>query len=74
LKDLKPIAADKLLKILEKKEILPIRQKGSHVFVKGPEGQTSVIPVHKNEKIGRGLLEKILRDLDISREDFLASQ
>jgi predicted RNA binding protein YcfA (HicA-like mRNA interferase family) len=71
LKELKPIAPEKLLKILESQGFQPVRQKGSHVFVRGPEGQTTVIPVHAGEKIGRGLLEKILRDLDISHDDFL---
>jgi predicted RNase H-like HicB family nuclease len=30
-----------------------------------------VVPVHKGESIGRGLILKILRDTELSREDFV---
>ena len=67
---LKPISAEKLIKILESIGFLKIRQKGSHIFLRHPDGRTTVIPLHSDEKIGRGLLKKILKDIDLSREDF----
>jgi len=71
LKKLNPITPEKLIKILNKQGFREIRQKGSHKFFRGPEGRTTVIPFHKGEKIGRGLLRKILRDIDMTREEFL---
>ena len=68
---LKPISAEKLVKILEKKGFIRQRQKGSHVFLQHPDGRTTIIPIHKGEKIGRGLLKKILKDADLSREEYL---
>ncbi len=68
---LKPISADKLIKILENLGFLKIRQKGSHIFFRHPDGRTTVIPIHSGEKIGRGLLSKILKDIGLSRGDFL---
>ena len=47
-----------------------IRQKGSHVKLAHPDGRTTVIPVHKGESIGKGLMSKILRDVDLSKEEF----
>jgi len=42
---------------------------GSHVFFKHSDGRTTVIPIHAKE-ISRGLLRKILKDIDISPERY----
>lgn len=47
------------------------RQRGSHVFMKHRDGRVTVVPVHAGETIGPGLFAKILRDVDLTREDFL---
>lgn len=46
-----------------------IRTKGSHHYLRHPDGRATVIPVHRGETIGRGLMAKILRDADISRDE-----
>jgi predicted RNA binding protein YcfA (HicA-like mRNA interferase family) len=51
-----------------------IRVKGSHHFLKHPDGRATVVPVHSNETLGPGLLASILRDVKLSRaglQDFL---
>jgi predicted RNA binding protein YcfA (HicA-like mRNA interferase family) len=50
---------------------LVIRVKGSHHFLRHANGKTSVVPVHGAETIGPGLLAKILRDCEISREQLV---
>jgi predicted RNA binding protein YcfA (HicA-like mRNA interferase family) len=45
------------------------RIKGSHHFLKHPDGRRTVIPVHAGEAIGPGLLSQILRDCELSRDD-----
>ena len=47
-----------------------VRQKGSHVKLAHHDGRVTVIPVHKGESIGKGLMSKILRDVDMSKEQF----
>ncbi|HXU31381.1 MAG TPA: type II toxin-antitoxin system HicA family toxin [Thermoanaerobaculia bacterium] len=47
-----------------------LRVKGSHHFLRHRDGRSTVVPVHSNETVGRGLLAKILRDCDLSREQF----
>ncbi|MCI1711797.1 MAG: type II toxin-antitoxin system HicA family toxin [Chiayiivirga sp.] len=42
-----------------------VRVKGSHHYVRHPDGRTTVVPVHAGESIGRGLLAKILRDVEM---------
>jgi len=47
------------------------RQKGSHKFFRHPDGRTATVPFHKGEDLGRGLTEKILKDAEATRDDFL---
>jgi len=46
-----------------------IRVKGSHHFLRHPDGRCTVVPVHRGEAIGPGLLAQILRDCEIARDD-----
>lgn len=63
--------AIKLSKILKKLDFKFIRQKGSHMFFKHSDGRTTIIPYHSGDKIGPGLLLKIIKeDLKLSRKDF----
>jgi len=48
------------------------RVKGSHHFLRHPDGRATVVPVHSGETIGPGLLAAILRDCDVNRKDFAA--
>jgi predicted RNA binding protein YcfA (HicA-like mRNA interferase family) len=49
-----------------------VRSRGSHRFLRHPDGRCTVVPVHKGETLGPGLLAKILRDAEISREELEA--
>jgi predicted RNA binding protein YcfA (HicA-like mRNA interferase family) len=48
-----------------------IRTRGSHVFLRHPDGRVTTVPVHSRETLGPGLLRSILRDVDLSVEDLL---
>ncbi len=62
-------AAD-LIKALEKLGFTCTRKsKGSHFRYVHPDGRKTTVPVHKGKDIGRGLLRKILRDVDISADE-----
>ena len=47
-----------------------MRVRGSHHFLQHPDGRCTVVPIHAGETIGPGLLNKILNDCDLSREEF----
>jgi len=68
---LRPLPARKLVKILNKIGFEIVRQRGSHLILKHPDGRLTVIPVHPGEQIGRGLLSKVLKDAKLTREEFL---
>ncbi len=63
------LTASDLLAALAKTGFAVIRVKGSHRFLRHPDGRTTVVPVHSGETIGPGLLHKILRDCQLSHED-----
>jgi len=55
---------------LQKAGFEVIRQKGSHAFLQHPDGRSTVVPLHAGETIGPGLLRKIIRDVEMTREEF----
>ncbi|OQY45589.1 MAG: hypothetical protein B6240_08620 [Desulfobacteraceae bacterium 4572_87] len=47
-----------------------MRINGSHHFVhQHQDGRCTVVPLHRGESIGRGLLAQILRDCYITRKE-----
>lgn len=46
-----------------------VRQRGSHVRLHHPDKRPLTIPDHK--VLGKGLLRKLLRDAELSIEDFI---
>jgi len=65
------LSGKEIISILKKAGFKVERQKGSHVFMKHPDGRVTVVPVHSGETIGAGLLSKILRDVEMTKDDFL---
>ena len=58
---------DRLLKTLGFESV---RQKGSHVFYRHPDGRTTTVPSHPGRDLARPLLREILREIDLSPEEF----
>ncbi len=42
---------------------------GSHVFFRHDDGRTTVVPIH-NRELSKGLLRKILNDIQLSVEEY----
>ncbi|TSA11354.1 MAG: type II toxin-antitoxin system HicA family toxin [Deltaproteobacteria bacterium] len=64
------ITGNRLIRALRKIGFEVVRTKGSHHFLQHPDGRCTVVPVHRGETIGRGLFARILRDCDLTREEF----
>ena len=64
------ISGKNLCKILEKLGFEKIHQKGSHVRYKHPDGRLTVVPIHGNEELGKGLLNEILKQVKVDREEY----
>ncbi|MBI4367653.1 MAG: type II toxin-antitoxin system HicA family toxin [Deltaproteobacteria bacterium] len=60
----------RLIRILQSIGFQLEHQRGSHVFLRHPDGRATVVPMHRGEDVGRGLLRKILRDIQMGPKEF----
>jgi len=67
----RPTGTD-LIRALGKVGFAVARIKGSHHFLQHADGRVTVVPVHAGETSGPGLMSKILRDTDPTREELIA--
>ncbi len=58
-----------IVRSLQKAGFWVDRTRGSHVFMKHPDGRATAVPVHSGETLGPGLLRSILRDTKLSVEE-----
>ena len=63
------VTGAQLIRALRKLGFEVVRIKGSHHFLQHNDGRCTVVPVHRSETIGRGLLAQILRDCELSGEE-----
>ncbi len=64
------IDARKMEKLLFKLGFERIRQKGSHVFYRHPDGRTTSVPHHPGRDLARPLIKEILREIQLSVEEY----
>jgi len=59
-----------IIRILQQAGFTVVRTRGSHAVLRHQDGRTTVVPLHYRETIGPGLLRAILRDVEMSVENF----
>jgi predicted RNA binding protein YcfA (HicA-like mRNA interferase family) len=64
------VDAKTLEKVVLRLGFVAVRQKGSHVFYRHPDGRTTTIPHHAGRDIARPLIRSILREIDLTPEAF----
>ena len=65
------VSGNKMIKILSKKGFVTARQRSRHIQMKDDKRRIITIPVHSGKKNSIGVLIKILRDAEITREEFI---
>jgi predicted RNA binding protein YcfA (HicA-like mRNA interferase family) len=58
-------------KLLSRLGFERIRQKGSHVFYRHPDGRTTTVPDHRGRDIARPLIREIIREIELTRDQFI---
>jgi predicted RNA binding protein YcfA (HicA-like mRNA interferase family) len=58
-------------KLLLRLGFTAVRQKGSHVFYRHPDGRTTTVPNHPGRDLSRPLLREILREIELTPEVFV---
>jgi predicted RNA binding protein YcfA (HicA-like mRNA interferase family) len=64
------IKAKDLIRALRRAGFQLVRIRGSHHFLQHSDGRVTSVPVHSGEIIGPGLLATILRDIEMTSEEF----
>lgn len=64
-----PIKPKKFIKILLRLGFSERDAEGSHIFFVHADGRTTVVSVH-NKEMSKGILRKILNDVQLSIEDY----
>jgi predicted RNA binding protein YcfA (HicA-like mRNA interferase family) len=57
-------------RLLKKLGFAPVRQRGSHVFYRHADGRTTTVPNHPGRDIARPLLREIIREIELTPEQF----
>ncbi|RMF32629.1 MAG: type II toxin-antitoxin system HicA family toxin [Chloroflexi bacterium] len=65
------LKARQVIRVLESIGFERIRQSGSHVTFRHPDGRWTIVSVHPGKMIPRGTLRKIIRDTGLTVEEFL---
>ena len=64
------IDARKMEKLLFKLGFEKVRQKGSHVFYRHPDGRTTSVPHHRGRDLARPLIKDILREIELNSDEY----
>jgi predicted RNA binding protein YcfA (HicA-like mRNA interferase family) len=67
---LKLVNAKTMEKLLLELGFEKVRQKGSHAFYRHTDGRTTTIPHHKARMLARPLIREILREIEITIDDY----
>ncbi len=58
-------------RVLEDMGFVAIRQRGSHKQYRHPDGRGTTVPFHGSRDVSPFLLRQIIRDIEITTEEFL---
>ena len=67
---LKLVDARRMEKLLFRLGFEKVRQKGSHAFYRHPDGRVTTVPHHKGRMLARPLIREILREIEITVDDY----
>jgi len=65
------ITSEKIIKVLEKRGFICVRQSGSHKIFKNKEGKRVTVSCHSKKILHPKVLKSILRDADMTNEELL---
>jgi predicted RNA binding protein YcfA (HicA-like mRNA interferase family) len=63
------LSGREVIKALAKVGFVPVRQKGSHVFLRHVDGRRTVVPLH--EEVNKSTLMDIIGQTKLTRQEFL---
>ncbi len=64
------VDARRMERVLAQLGFVKTRQRGSHAFYRHIDGRTTTLPHHPGRDLARPLIRAILRDIELSPEQF----
>jgi predicted RNA binding protein YcfA (HicA-like mRNA interferase family) len=58
-------------RVLEKLGFVEVRQRGSHKQYRHPDGRGTTVPFHAGRDVSPLLLNQIIKDIRLTREEFI---
>ncbi len=65
------VSGEKMCKIVFRPDFIMIHRKGSHTVWMHKNGRTTTIPLHSGKELPGELVKKILKDTDLSIDEYL---
>jgi predicted RNA binding protein YcfA (HicA-like mRNA interferase family) len=59
-------------RLLERLGFAAVRQRGSHIQYRHPDGRGTTVPLHKGRDVAPPLLRQIARDIGLTVEELIA--
>ncbi len=67
---IRPLKPTEMIRALEKMGFRHIRQSGSHAVYRHADGRWATVPIHKGKELTKSLVHKILKDAQVTWEEF----
>jgi predicted RNA binding protein YcfA (HicA-like mRNA interferase family) len=61
-------------RLLERAGFAAVRQRGSHIQYRHPDGRGTTVPMHKGRDVAPSLFRKIARDIGLTAEQLLQNR
>ncbi|MBN2517334.1 MAG: type II toxin-antitoxin system HicA family toxin [Candidatus Altiarchaeota archaeon] len=65
------LSGKEMAKLVEKLGFEKVHQVGAHAKYAHPDGRITMVPIHGNEELGPGIINEIMKQIGISREEFI---
>lgn len=65
------LKAREVIRVLQTLGFEEIRQRGSHKQFRHPDGRQTTVPVHAGRDISPSLLRRIIKDVGLTKEEWL---
>ncbi|CAD6491712.1 MAG: HicA toxin of bacterial toxin-antitoxin_ [Candidatus Argoarchaeum ethanivorans] len=65
------VSGEKMCRIVFQLGFTMVHRKGSHTVWVHENGRTTTIPLHSGKELPRGLVKKILKDAELSIDEYL---
>ena len=63
-----------VLALLERRGFVQVRQRGSHVQLRHPDGRGTTVPLHAGRDIAPPLLRQIARDIGLTVDELVVGE